>query len=362
MIRKSETSPYCTSATGGEGRVLRDAITARQEGGQRCITQVYSDMPTQYRIFPAGLIEPFEPANLFLTWKTRQLYNPLAVSTLSLRWVTDGQRFFETGNRRYAVDDRSYRIFNAGSEFSSEINSETPVQSYTICFQPQIAEDVLRALILPADRLLDAPQGYQDGEPLHFMEKAYDHDDLVSPILRRLQALRESEIATHGWFEEQFQMLLVAMLQTHRNVLYEVENVPAVRASTREELYRRLHQARDFMEAHLHCPLTIPLIADAACFSPHHFLRLFKQLFQETPHQYLTRRRIELAKYLLRKTDRSVTDICFAVGFESLGSFSWLFRRKVGVSPEAFRFQTEYPALKMAANEEKPWQHAGLSR
>ena len=138
----------------------------------------------------------------------------------------------------------------------------------------------------------------------------------------------------------EIQETLVALLQAHRNVFREMERLPAARASTRTELYCRLNRARDFMEASLFEPLTIPMIASAAWFSPHHFLRLFKQAFGETPHQYLTRRRIQTARHLLARTDMSITDVCFAIGFESLGSFSLLFRRHVGVSPEAYRRQT----------------------
>jgi transcriptional regulator GlxA family with amidase domain len=71
--------------------------------------------------------------------------------------------------------------------------------------------------------------------------------------------------------------------------------------------------------------------------APHHFLRTFKLAFHQTPHQYLTHLRLERAQSLLRHTDTPVTDICMDVGFESLGSFSWLFRRECGQSPSAFR-------------------------
>ena len=94
---------------------------------------------------------------------------------------------------------------------------------------------------------------------------------------------------------------------------------PAIRAATREELYTRLHTARDYMEANLNQPLTIPQIARQACLSTHHFLRTFKLVFDETPHQYLTRRRMERARQMLLNSDVSVTQICFALGFESLG-------------------------------------------
>ena len=74
-------------------------------------------------------------------------------------------------------------------------------------------------------------------------------------------------------------------------------------------------------------------IADVVNLSPHHFLRLFKEVFEITPYQMVIAKRLEKAKLLLLKGDSSVTDVCFDMGFESLGSFSRDFKRRFGVSP-----------------------------
>lgn len=84
-------------------------------------------------------------------------------------------------------------------------------------------------------------------------------------------------------------------------------------------------------------PLDIPTLAAIACMSGAHFIRTFRSTFGETPHRYLQRRRVERAMFLLRVTDHPVTEICMAVGFTSLGTFSRTFRAIVGVSPSAFR-------------------------
>lgn len=84
-------------------------------------------------------------------------------------------------------------------------------------------------------------------------------------------------------------------------------------------------------------PLDVPAIAAVAHISPAHFSRLFRRVFGETPHRYLQRRRVERSMFLLRETDRSVTDICFDVGFTSLGTFSRTFRRIVGETPSGYR-------------------------
>jgi AraC-like DNA-binding protein len=99
----------------------------------------------------------------------------------------------------------------------------------------------------------------------------------------------------------------------------------------------RLNRARKFIDVCYDLPLNLDEISSHACFSRYHFLRLFRQAFNKTPHQYLVERRIERAKELLRGDDLRVTDVCFEVGFQSLGSFSSLFHKSVGHPPITFR-------------------------
>ena len=103
------------------------------------------------------------------------------------------------------------------------------------------------------------------------------------------------------------------------------------------EVHERLCRARSFIDECYDLPLNLNEISRQACLSRYHFLRLFREAFATTPHQYLIKRRIEKAKELLRTRRLSVTDICFEVGFQSLGSFSSLFRRCVGHAPINYR-------------------------
>jgi transcriptional regulator GlxA family with amidase domain len=92
-----------------------------------------------------------------------------------------------------------------------------------------------------------------------------------------------------------------------------------------------------FIDEHCDQPLSLDELAQRAYLSRYHFIRLFRRFFYETPHQYLTRKRLEKAKHLLANSTLSVTDICFAVGFESIGSFSTLFHKTVGWPPSVYR-------------------------
>src|SRR4051794_6024048 len=102
-------------------------------------------------------------------------------------------------------------------------------------------------------------------------------------------------------------------------------------------------RARDAIDRDYKQPLDISRLAALAYVSEAHFIRSFKQTFGETPHRYLQRRRIERAMYLLRATDRTVTDVCMEVGFSSLGTFSRTFTDVVGESPSQFRQRGPMP-------------------
>jgi AraC-like DNA-binding protein len=104
-----------------------------------------------------------------------------------------------------------------------------------------------------------------------------------------------------------------------------------------EDLNRRLLRARDAMDRAYAEPLDVRTVAAVAHTSPAHFSRSYRAVFGETPHRYLQRRRVERSMFLLRETDRRVTDICFDVGFSSLGTFSRTFREIVGETPSGYR-------------------------
>ena len=104
----------------------------------------------------------------------------------------------------------------------------------------------------------------------------------------------------------------------------------------RQYLYRRVVRAKLFIDGHYHSPIDLNNIADEACFSKYHFVRLFRSIYGKTPHQYLTDVRIKQAKLLLAD-GATVARACFSVGFDSISSFTGLFRRRVGVTPAAFQ-------------------------
>ena len=114
-------------------------------------------------------------------------------------------------------------------------------------------------------------------------------------------------------------------------------------SAAREQTNRSMLRVRDTIDRAYGTDLDVEALARLASLSPDHLIRTFRSVFGETPHRYLQRRRIERAMNLLRSTDLDVTEVCLAVGFTSLGTFSRLFSAVVGEPPTAYAARGPLP-------------------
>ena len=256
---------------------------------------------------------------------------------LSLKSMSNGRAIYRFDRNQVAVDDAGYLILNNRQPYSIEIASPTRVGTFVLWFPDGWAEDVLCSATRSAERLLAEPSS-KGATPAMFFSHHTPHDQTVSPKVRALRAAFKSDaLIDDGWLEERLRELLAVMLANQKAIKRDVWNLAAVRASTREELWKRVNRARDYLHANLRSRINLSDAATAACLSPFHLLRVFHAAFGLSPHEYLSHCRLERAKFLLEKTTIPVTAICLECGFTSLGSFSTFFCIKCGISPRAWR-------------------------
>jgi AraC-like DNA-binding protein len=270
--------------------------------------------------------------------KTKSAYYPLHVCPLTLKYTIRGEEYFATRQRSYRVQPNSYLIFNEGQKYSARIQSENQSETISVFFRPSFAEEVLSSLITGEDMILEDPEKKAvSSQPVRFMEMIYPFDGRLMPFIYKFCLAAKTAFNDEQWLEEELFMMLKVLLKIHRQVGEEIERIPAVKRSTKTEVYKRINNAKDFIDENFSSDIKIEDAAKIACMSNFHFIRLFKTVFENTPYQYIAQKRLAKAVNLVMKTEMPITEVCMEVGFSSLSSFSWLFKQKYGISPDTMR-------------------------
>jgi AraC-like DNA-binding protein len=279
------------------------------------------------RAFPLNrLSAPLGSANAVLRARSSVHYVKDFPGPLSIKSVTAGAVAWKVGTRDLLVDRDSFLVLNHGEPYSMAIESRRPVSTLCVFFQEGFVESVCGSVM--------------DGEiepamkPVAFLARLNARDGRILP---RMQAMAEAGPAGRLWADEQFLGLAFELLLLNREVRRRIRLLPARRAATRDELFRRVRRGQEFLHANACLDLDLAQLAREACLSPYHFHRAFTRAFGKTPHQYRNELRLLRARRLLETSQRTVTEICGDVGFESPASFSSLFRRFFGFPPSALR-------------------------
>jgi AraC-like DNA-binding protein len=283
-------------------------------------------------LFPLGA--QFGEDNLVLHAKSRRHKVTDLSGPCSIKTVVNGSVAWRVGGRELVVDPSSFLVLGEGEKYSMDINVPRPVETACAFFRRGFVESVAQDATTTVEASLDEPNRSAPGLPYIFRL----HADPEGSIVSRAQTLarRCSGELQPSSFEEDFLLLSKSLLLLYEQIRSRLARVRAAKASTREELFRRLEIGREYIHSYASCPLSLDTVAREACLSRYHFHRLFTQVFQKTPHCYLTEVRLARAHSLLR-SGIIVDEVCTNVGFSSTSSFSRLFRAQYGTSPGVVR-------------------------
>jgi AraC family transcriptional regulator len=288
---------------------------------------------------PDAIINPMEGprgnANVILAGNGRYHYVRDYPGPLSIKSVVRGHGTWSTHGNRFVLDADSILVLNNQQPYTILIDSPQPVRTFCLFFRDGVVEEAWRCHTRGTAELLDDP--WRLPPAFGFFERMHAKQGPIAALLAAMQRETASGQATAESLDDGFLLMARHLLRLRSELECYAARVPAIRVATREELFRRLTNARSIIEASLGQPLNLDTIASAACLSPYHLHRLFTQVFGETPHRYAVRRRMDRARRLLAQTDMPVTLVCLESGFQSLGSFSTLFRKENGCSPQQFR-------------------------
>ena len=238
------------------------------------------------------------------------------------------------------IGEGSYFISNRQQPYTLQVEEGSETETFNIHFGEHFAESVLHSLITPTDRILD--QGMEKQLTLFsFFNQLHKRDDVFDALIGRIIRSYKEDGFNKLLFEEQLADLLTYHLQQHRHITDAVRKLPSVKVATRIQLYKQLSRAMDAIHS---CPgeeLTLEMLSSAACLSKYHFLRLFRNVYGHSPHQYIQQLRMEKARSLLSRTDAPVSEVADLLGFVNSQSFSRLFFQRMGVSPSRYRSLTK---------------------
>lgn len=260
-----------------------------------------------------------------------------ATHWLCIRTMRHGVEDCDLARRRVSIDQDAYLIVNAGQDCRGAYRGQAEVSPCIVYFAPQALARALGA----EEPFALAPDAGACGASFRFFESLRAHGDAVGESLDRIARHVEAGDADAVWCEEQSALLLRHALASERALRGATTRIDCVKPATRQELFRRVLLAADFIQSHYEQPISLADIAGAARLSRFHLVRLFRQALGVTPHAYLRDKRLAVARRLIA---RSVCDLSEIAERTGLGSRSSLFRnlqRQLGASGKALRQRGE---------------------
>jgi len=258
------------------------------------------------------------------------------VGCLSLKTVLSGEEWYGINSRRIAVRSGQFLILNDDQTYSSSIDTIGKVQSFSIFFRNEFASSVFSDKLHSEEQILDNPF-YNKGQVPEFFQTL----NRTGPgLLRQLSNLvfsLENEGYDSNLVDEYLVGVLRYLIDSYKTGVKRADDVKAIKASSRTEIYKRLCVAKDFMHSSFADKPDLQSISNEACLSVPQLVRQFKTVFDTTPHQYLTRVRLDYAAGLLKQTNTPIHEITWKCGFENMSAFCRAFKSAYGVQPHNYR-------------------------
>ncbi|HEY8969556.1 MAG TPA: AraC family transcriptional regulator [Puia sp.] len=255
-------------------------------------------------------------------------------SGIGLLIADKGSCHYYVNGLKNEIRDNMVFFVNRGSTLAIK-TTEAGVAPTMLFFNSQLPDLVQHSLIYSDEVLLEN----FDNLPYDFsyLERVHVDAGLRDTILSLIELGSSCSSFANIQADVVVRTLFENLLKANREAYKYSQNIQAVKASTRLEIFRRVSLARNWMEENFNTPVTLEDIAAMASMNSQHFLRMFKQVYCITPHQYLIDLKLKKARHLLESTRLTINDICLAVGFESVFSFSILYKKRFGQPPSHLR-------------------------
>ena len=256
---------------------------------------------------------------------------------LSIKSVRRGQACWRVAGQAFTLRPGRFLVTTHREPYDLDIDAPQAVETRVLFFGDALVHDVASTRLSTLVRLLDAPDA-RDARAMPVNQRLWDADSALGRFMFALDRLPADGAADplgrwDGWLRQ----ALDALADLAAQVREERERLSAARPAVREEVHRRVLRGKAWLEEHYDLAFDLQAAAREAAMAPHHFHRSFKALLGEPPAAHVARLRLLQARRLLEDSGLSVTEICAAVGYESLPSFSRSFSAAFGRSPSRHR-------------------------
>lgn len=250
----------------------------------------------------------------------------------SLRTVLKGSCIYRTKGQEYQLTTGNYFILNGEDEFDLEIGEEE-TELVTICFSEERSQDLFAVWRLSNESLLD--RKCESKTPILFPHGVFVDEYVLPLALDRFLSMKEDPLNLEATHDEHFGNLFRTLLTLRSKEVTSIAKLSAERSAVRQEIYRRISIAQEFIEASLTHDIDVGQIANAASMSKHHFIRSFKQVTGKTPYQYLLEHRLQAAYGDLLEAAYPINKISHKYKFADISSFSKAFKKMFHVPPSS---------------------------
>lgn len=279
----------------------------------------------------------FVNGNEIISETTYSAYYPELSGKYAFNVVFSGEADYIVERRNIKLVPDSFIFLNHDTCYSNKIDSAVEVKTFSVLFDPGFVHDFEYSNLLRDHELLDDHDEFKPRES-RFVESIHPLRGNIKFNLLHLVKHVQNGLYDQLLLDEYLNHCLLNYYSLyHSEIIRREASLQFLNGTTKTEILKRLSVARDYMISNYNKRIHLEEIAQTACLSVNHLLRTFKQAYQQSPHQFLTKIRLQQAKHLLKNTEYPLSEIVDMVGFECPSSFIRLFRNSFKVTPGQYR-------------------------
>jgi AraC family transcriptional regulator len=263
----------------------------------------------------------FHDHTLFTGTTTGSYAYPEHIPGMGILAMLSGTGRYTVNRRKETLDQDHFLLLNQGSRLGIHLPSPG-IQPLFLYFHSALATEIMK----------------QKGVDWRWLERAHPLPENLRQRLQSLAAMRDncSSFAALK-ADAMIRAILEDIFGQARTAVTSATRLPAKRRTTRVELFKQLSTTKEWIEANYTSPIMLNQMAQVANLNSQHFLRMFRDCYGVTPHRFLTDIRLNAARHQIENSQESISTICQQTGFESLPTFSRLFRQRFNLSPSSYR-------------------------